>query len=191
MIELHMTKISIIKIEESTTVDGPGLRTSIYCAGCVNKCPGCHNPQSWDINNGTMTDVEDIFATIVDDDEFCNVTFTGGDPMYQAKSFAELAKLIKTQTNKTLWCYSGYTFEEIMADADKRELLQWLDVLVDGRFVQSLRDESLIFKGSSNQRIIDVQKSLNEGRIVLFKYNPFPDFEYVKPVIEHYAFANN
>lgn len=187
-----MTKISLLKVVESTTVDGPGLRTSIYCAGCVNKCPGCHNPQSWDINNGQMTDVNDIFAQIVADDEFCNVTFTGGDPMYQARSFAELAKLIKQQTSKTIWCYSGYTIEEIMADEDKRELLQWIDVLVDGRFVQALRDESLIFRGSSNQRIIDVQKSLKERRIVLFKYNPFPDFEFVKPLIKRdCAFMHN
>lgn len=186
-----MTKISLLKIVESTTVDGPGLRTSVYCAGCVNKCPGCHNPQSWDINHGTMTDIEDILVSIKDDDEFCNVTFTGGDPMYQAKAFAELARRIKQETNKNIWCYSGYTIEEIMLDADKRELLSCVDVLVDGRFMQDLRDESLIFKGSRNQRIIDVQATLKKGEIVLFKYNPFPDIEMFTPIANNCVYSRS
>lgn len=186
-----MTKISLLKIVESTTVDGPGLRTSVYCAGCINKCPGCHNPQSWDINNGTMTDVREIFNQIIADDDFCNVTFTGGDPMYQPQAFAELARIIKNETNKNIWCYSGYTFEQIIADDAKRELLNEIDVLVDGRFEQTLRDESLIFKGSSNQRIIDVKASLKEGKVVLFKYNPFPDFEMLTPIVKTHELSHN
>lgn len=159
-------KISVIKIKESTTVDGPGLRTSVYCAGCVNACQGCHNPQTWDIKAGTLMEIDDIMAKIIAED-FCNVTFSGGDPMYQAEGFTELARRIKSETDKNIWCYTGYTFEECLADEKKRALLGLIDVLVDGRFVLSLRDTELLFKGSSNQRIIDVPASLNSGSVVL------------------------
>lgn len=172
-------KISVLKIMECTSVDGPGLRTSVYCAGCVNRCAGCHNPQSWDINSGSWMSIDDIFAVIVNDDEVCNVTFSGGDPMYQPLAFAELAKRIKMETNKTIWCYSGYTFEHIKNDKDKMELLKWIDVLVDGKYVQALRDERLVFRGSSNQRVIDVKASLESDKIVLFEYNPFPEIDFV------------
>lgn len=160
-------KISVIKIKESTTVDGPGLRTSIYCAGCANACPGCHNPQTWDINAGTMMDIDEIMSKIEAED-FCDVTFTGGDPMFQAKGFAELAKRIKNTTNKNIWCYTGYTFEECLANTERRELLKLVDILVDGRFDLSLRNTDLLFKGSENQRIIDVQASLGCGKVILY-----------------------
>lgn len=168
-----MTKISILKVVESTSVDGPGLRTSVYSAGCENHCPLCHNPQSWDIANGVPTDIEDILHTIIDND-FCNVTFTGGDPMYQPEAFAALARLIKAQTDKDIWCYTGYTFEEIVADRRKMELLREVDVLVDGRYVDQLKSDELIFRGSSNQRMVDVRASLDAGRVVEFDYNPLP-----------------
>ncbi len=112
-------------------------------------------------------DIDDILKKIIDED-FCNVTFSGGDPMFQAEAFTELARRIKTETNKTIWCYSGYTAEEIMADPKKRALMQQIDVLVDGRFVQSLKDEELLFRGSKNQRIIDAQATLATGKIVEF-----------------------
>ena len=162
-----MTKISILKIVESTSVDGPGLRTSIYCSGCENACPGCQNPQSWDIAAGTPTDIDEILQKIKDED-FCNVTFSGGDPMFQPEAFAELARRIHTETEKDIWCYTGYTFERIVKDKRKMELLRNVDVLVDGPFVMALRDERLLFRGSSNQRIIDVGKSLEAQRPVLF-----------------------
>lgn len=168
-------KISILKIVEDTIVDGPGLRTSIYCAGCVNRCFGCHNPQSWDINHGTMTDVDEIFETICQYD-FNNITFTGGDPMYQALAFAELAKKIKAETSKNIWCYTGYTFEQILESPEKRELLNYVDVLVDGKFDIAQRDENLLFRGSRNQRLIDVQASLQQGKVVEYIYNPMPSF---------------
>ena len=170
-----MTKISLLKIVESTTVNGPGFRTSEYSAGCVNACPGCHNPQSWDITHGIMTDVEVIANKILADD-LCNVTFSGGDPMFQPLAFAELARIIKERSNKDIWCYTGYTYERIIKDEEKSQLLKYVDVLVDGPFVQSLRNEDLLFRGSSNQRLIDVQKSLKAGHVELFEYNPFPEF---------------
>lgn len=149
-------------------VDGPGFRTAIYCAGCPNACPGCHNPGSWDINNGREMSTEEIMK-VIEADPFANVTFSGGDPMFQPEGFAELARAIRERTDKTIWCYSGFTFETLMRNPKQRELLELLDVLVDGPFVQELRDESLIFRGSGNQRIIDVQASLREGSVLQFK----------------------
>lgn len=152
-------------------VDGPGFRTAIYCAGCVNRCPGCHNPESWDINNGKAMSTDEILQKILAD-PFADVTFTGGDPMYQPEGFSELAQAIKANSNKTIWCYTGYTFEEIIKDERKKKLLGYIDVLVDGRFVQELRDESLYFRGSSNQRLIDVKASLEQGKAVIYEYEP-------------------
>ena len=161
-----MATISILEIVEDTTVDGPGFRTTVYCAGCPNRCPGCHNPQSWDIANGRETDVEDILDVILAD-SFADVTFSGGDPMFQPVGFAALAKAIKERSGKNIWCYTGYLFEDLLKNIQQKELLEYIDVLVDGRFVEVLKDESLRFRGSSNQRIIDVQASLSSGTTVL------------------------
>lgn len=161
-----MVTISILDIVEDTTVDGPGFRTTVYSAGCPNCCPGCHNPHSWDIANGHEVDVEDILKVILAD-PFADVTFSGGDPMFQPAGFAALAKAVKEQSGKNIWCYTGYLFEDLLQNAQQKELLEYVDVLVDGRFVEVLKDESLRFRGSSNQRIIDVQASLQHGKTVL------------------------
>lgn len=157
--------LSIIDIIEDTTVDGPGFRTAIYAAGCPNQCPGCHNPESWDIEKGRPVSTEEILDKVLADD-FANVTFSGGDPMYQPEGFAELARAIKEKSNKNIWCYTGYTFERILNNPRQVELLRHIDVLVDGKFKQSLCDESLLFRGSSNQRLIDVKTSLKEKKVV-------------------------
>lgn len=148
-------------------VDGPGFRTSIYCAGCRHKCPGCHNPQSWDFEGGQAMSTEEIM-NIIEADPFANVTFSGGDPMYQPEGFADLARTIRQRTKKTIWCYTGFTFETLMNNPRQRALLELLDVLVDGPFIKSQRDETLRFRGSRNQRLVDVQKSLTQHRIVLY-----------------------
>ena len=150
-------------------VDGPGFRTSIYCAGCRHKCPGCHNPQSWDFSGGKDMSTEELMRIIVAD-PYANVTFSGGDPMYQAAGFAELARAIHRRTNKDIWCFTGFRFEDLIQQ-DQRELLEQLDVLVDGPYVASLRDPDLLFRGSSNQRIIDVQASLFASEVVLWQQN--------------------
>lgn len=162
--------ISVLDIIHDTMVDGPGFRTSIYCAGCPNACLGCHNPQSWDIKQGREMSTAQIM-TEIESDPFANVTFSGGDPMFQAEGFCELAQAIKSQTQKTIWCFSGFTFEVLLKNPEQRKLLQFIDVLVDGPFVQSLRDEDLLFRGSSNQRILDVPKSLKAGMPVLYELN--------------------
>ena len=169
--------ISVLSIVHDTMVDGPGFRTSIYCAGCPNHCPECHNPQSWDINHGTMTSTEEIMKEIMDD-PFANVTFTGGDPMFQAEGFAELARAIRAQSDKDIWCFTGYKFENLLKNPKQLELLKLIDVLVDGPFMKDLRDEDLFFRGSSNQRLINVKKSLETGKVIellLTKENPIPD----------------
>ena len=163
-----MARISILDIVEDTTVDGPGFRTTIYCAGCTNRCPGCHNPQSWDIANGREVDVEEILEVILAD-PFADVTFSGGDPMFQPQGFAALARAIKERSNKNIWCYTGYLFEQLIENPAQRELLELVDVLVDGRFVEALMDDQLHFRGSSNQRIIDVPASLEKGEVVVLE----------------------
>ena len=159
--------IRVLDIIEDTMVDGPGFRTSIYCAGCSHQCPGCHNPQSWAFNQGHEMSVDEIMK-IIEADPYANVTFSGGDPMYQAAAFAELAREIHQRTNKDIWCYTGFTFESLITP-EQRELLEQLDVLVDGPFIQSLRDTDLLFRGSSNQRLIDVPRSREEGCVVLWE----------------------
>lgn len=155
----------IMNIIEDTTVDGPGLRTAIYAAGCSHACPGCHNPTSWDIHNGRPMEIEEIVRRILDD-PFADVTFSGGDPFYQVEGFTRLAQAIKTNSRKSIWCYTGYSFERIMQRPKLACLLPYIDVLVDGRFVRELRDESLRFRGSSNQRLINVPASLKLGRVI-------------------------
>lgn len=160
----------VLRIIEDTMVDGPGFRTSIYAAGCPHHCPGCHNPGSWDIANGTLMHTDEILSIILAD-PFADVTFSGGDPMFQPEGFTELAQAIKARSDKTIWCYTGYTYEQLLTLPAQRRLLSCIDVLVDGRFVENLKDERLRFRGSSNQRIIDVQESLRQGKVV-----PMPEF---------------
>ena len=156
--------IRILGIKYGTSVDGIGLRTSLYCAGCENHCPGCHNPQSWDENGGEAIPIDELYNRIVEAD--MNVTFTGGDPMFHPEGFIALARLIKRHTNKTIWCYTGYRFEELLSHPTRRQLVELCDVIVDGRYIESERDISLHFRGSRNQRIIDVKASM-DGDVVL------------------------
>lgn len=161
--------LSLLKIVESTTVDGPGLRTTIYATGCSHRCPGCHNPQTWDIALGTPTDINQIADTILAN-PFENVTFSGGDPLYQAEAFALLAKTIKARSNKTIWCYTGYTIESIIDNPRYMPLLENIDVLVDGSYIDTLRDTTLLFRGSRNQRLIDIPATLTQHTII--EFNP-------------------
>lgn len=163
MTELSINSIRVLDIKYGTSVDGPGLRTSIYCAGCENRCQGCHNPQSWDSHAGEEMTVDRLLDLIVDAD--MNVTFTGGDPMLHPEGFIALARLIKAHTDKTIWCYTGYKWENLLNDSLRRQLAQLCDVVVDGPYIESQRDLSLLFRGSCNQRIIDVARSM-QGAVV-------------------------
>lgn len=152
----NIPPLRVLDIVEGTSVDGPGLRTAIYFSGCLHHCPGCHNPQSWDMEAGAETDTETLMKVILFND--FNVTFTGGDPMYRASQLSDLARRIK-EAGKTLWCYTGFKFEDIYGKPQFTPLLDYVDVLVDGRYEDDLRDNTLLFRGSSNQRIIKVPES--------------------------------
>lgn len=160
-----MTKLRVIDIVDGTSVDGPGLRTAIYFAGCPHHCFNCHNPQSWDPVAGYDMTINEILEHIIEND--FDVTFSGGDPLMQVDALIELAKRIKS-IGKNIWCYTGYTFEEVELSEKFKKLLPYVDVIVDGHFINELRDISLRFRGSSNQRLIDVEKTLSEQRIMLF-----------------------
>lgn len=146
-----MTFLRVIDIIDGTIVDGPGLRTSIYLAGCRHACEGCHNPQSWDFKAGRDMSVGEI-ARHVEVNGF-NVTLSGGDPLYQIDAVIELCDTIHS-LGKDVWCYTGFTYEEIKEDPSLSRILKHADVLVDGPFIQSLKGSTLRFRGSSNQRII-------------------------------------
>lgn len=156
--------LQVIDISEGTSVDGPGLRTSIYFAGCTHHCNGCHNPQSWDAAAGKPMSIDEII-NVIDYNDF-NVTFSGGDPFYQADAVAELAKAIKERLGKNIWCYTGFTWEQLMHTPSYLPLLEQIDVLVDSPFVLEKRNIELLFRGSDNQRIIDVKKSIAKHEIV-------------------------
>ena len=164
--------INVLSVVHDTTVDGPGFRTSIYCAGCLHACPGCHNPQSWAFGVGKERTVDELMEEIVAD-PFANVTFTGGDPFYQAEAFSLLARRIKEETNKTIWCYTGFLFEQLIGSEKYMQLLRYVDVLVDGPFRMELRDTDALFCGSTNQRLIDVCQSLTQGNVVLWRRDDF------------------
>jgi anaerobic ribonucleoside-triphosphate reductase activating protein len=156
-------------ILKDSIVDGPGIRAVIWTQGCKHACPGCHNPETHSFTGGTLYDVEDIkhkIDELVDQD---GVTFSGGDPMYQIEACLELAKYIKTK-NLNIWCYTGFTFENILEKAkenkDYLDFLEQIDVVVDGPFILSKRSLSTLYKGSTNQRLIDVPKSLKENKTI-------------------------
>lgn len=151
--------LRIIQIVDGTIVDGPGLRTSVYLAGCKHACPGCHNPQSWPFDAGEDMAIEAVVDHVREND--MNVTLTGGDPLYQVDALLHLCAGIKA-LGKTIWCYTGFKYEDICRDPSLRRILERIDVLVDGPYMEHLRDLSLRFRGSSNQRLIDVRCSTPE-----------------------------
>ncbi len=141
----------VLDIVRGTTVDGPGFRTAIYLAGCRHACPGCHNPQSWNFDAGTEMTLEEIME-VVEEEDF-DVTLSGGDPLYQPEKTALLAKSI-SEAGHSVWLYTGFKFEEIMASERLSLPLPYIDAIVDGPYIAALRDPDLPFRGSSNQRII-------------------------------------
>lgn len=155
-------------IPESYT-DGEGIRYALFTQGCAHACKDCHNPETWDFNGGAYKNITDIFSELCDNELLDGITFTGGDPMYQAGPCSQLAKLIKENTDLNIWCYTGFTFDECLEHPDMREFLRYIDVLVDGPYEESCRSLHIPFKGSSNQRIIDVKKSFDSNNIVIYE----------------------
>lgn len=158
-------------IYESLT-NGPGMRRVLFAQGCKHDCKECFNPHTHDFEGGQVFQIKELVDDVNKNPLIKGVTFSGGDPLEQGESFAKIAKELKN-LNKNIWCYTGYTFEYILENKNKRagwnELLNNIDVIVDGKFDIDKKDEKLKYRGSSNQRIIDVQKSLKENKVIEFK----------------------
>lgn len=165
--------IRLAGITYESLVNGPGMRRVYFTQGCRHKCPGCQNPITHCMNGGEDRNMDELIDDLKDNPMLRGVTFSGGDPFEQADKCAYMAKRIK-ELNLNIWCYTGYTFEQILENRDNREgwreFLDNIDVLVDGLFIIDKMDENLKFRGSSNQRIIDVKESLNTGSVIELDY---------------------
>lgn len=171
--------MNYIKISKCDVANGIGVRTVLWVSGCSHKCPGCHNPHTWDENEGKVFDSnakEELFKAL-NQSYVSGITFSGGDPLYKnnVETILELIKDIKTKLpDKSIWLYTGYTVEEAFKNTQKdnlmelrKEIISLCDIVVDGPFVQKQKDLMLKWKGSSNQRVIDIKKSLAENKIIL------------------------
>ena len=158
--------LNLSGIVGDSIVDGPGIRTTFFCQGCPHHCEGCHNPETWAFGCGTDMETEDMVA-IVKANPLCRgVTFSGGEPFAQAEGYLELARVLKTEGYEVA-SYTGYTFEELLRGTSaQRALLEVIDVLIDGPFIQAEKSLELVFRGSKNQRILDVPKSLAAGKAI-------------------------
>ena len=156
--------IRIAGLVPESFVDGDGIRFAIFMQGCRRNCEGCHNPETHDLNGGRLIDTSEIISAIKKNPLLDGITLTGGEPLLQIDAADELARAAKN-FGMTVWCYTGYTFENLPPEAEP--LLENVDVLIDGEFIESQRDLELQFCGSSNQRIIDVKKTLEQKKIVL------------------------
>lgn len=164
---MQHTEIRIAGVIEESIVDGPGIRFVIFTQGCPHDCPGCHNPQTHDFTGGRLTTAEELLERISSNPLLSGVTFSGGEPFCQAKALVPLARALRGM-GKHIMAYSGYTWEQLtqQGDDDMRALLELCDVLVDGPYIEAQRDLMLRFRGSRNQRLIDVSASLRTGAVV-------------------------
>ncbi len=173
-------------LEVDSIVDGPGVRTVIWTQGCLHNCPGCHNARTQNFTGGALIDVEEVITALDEIKIIDGVTFSGGEPMHQAEACYLISDyLINKKVN--IWCYSGYTFEELIKMSDKNKFimkfLNSIDVLVDGKFILDKKDLNLNFRGSSNQRIIDVKKSLKLNKpITILEYDEYNEHASKKKV---------
>ena len=157
--------INLLNTYNETIADGEGIRYSIYLSGCRHACPGCHNRESWNPKAG-IPFTADVLQNIIDDINanklLDGITLSGGDPFFNPRALLFLLKKLKAETGQNIWCYTGYTYEQVIADTVMKECLNYIDTLVDGRFEQDLFDPRLLFRGSSNQKIIYLQPNSHE-----------------------------
>ena len=160
-------KLRVSGFANDSIVDGVGIRLTVFTQGCPHNCPGCHNPHTHSYNGGSLYEVDDIVEMFKKNPLLSGITLSGGDPFEQPEACAELAEKIHN-LNKSVWCYTGYIYENLLSShrADYLSLLNNIDVLVDGPFVESLKSPEIRFVGSSNQRIINVPESLHSGTVV-------------------------
>ncbi len=152
-------------LQPDSIVDGPGMRTVIWFQGCTHNCKGCHNPETHDLKGGVERDIEDIKKELMALEYQNGITLSGGDPLMQVEAATEIAKFAK-EIGLNVWCYTGFVFEDIRKIAKYQELLKYLDVLVDGPFILEEKSLECKFRGSKNQRLIDVAKSLEEEEVI-------------------------
>ena len=160
-------KIRIADLVNDSIVDGQGIRFTIFTQGCLHNCKGCHNPKTHDLLGGKLVDADKIIDVIKENPLLDGITLSGGEPFLQSEECTYLAKAAH-DLGLNVWAYSGFTFEEILNDNNKKILLENIDILVDGKFEIDKRSIDLDFKGSSNQRIIDVKKSIEKGSITIW-----------------------
>lgn len=165
-------RIRIAGYIQDSIVDGPGMRMTVFVQGCIHGCNGCHNPETWSFTGGRMTTTEELINILKSNPLISGLTISGGEPFCQANACAELAKEAH-KLNKNVWVYTGYTYEDLKLKKEKytniKNLLKETDVLVDGPFVKDEKSLSLLFRGSKNQRLIDIKKTKESGEIVLWK----------------------
>lgn len=155
--------LRVLQVYDETIADGDGLRLSVYLAGCSHNCPGCHNPGSHDPRAGAELDgafALEIARRVNANPLLDGVTLSGGDPLYNPRALLEFLKFLKRRTRANVWCYTGYVYERILKDPERARCLKYIDTLVDGPFIEALRDPSLAFVGSANQRIIPLRRGL-------------------------------
>jgi anaerobic ribonucleoside-triphosphate reductase activating protein len=160
-------KIRVAGVADESSVDGPGLRFVLFVQGCPHRCPGCHNPQTHAFQGGTLMDVEEVLARTRLNPLLDGLTLSGGEPFEQAEALAPLAEKAREE-GRSVVTYTGYRYEELLEPPCRQgwlRLLEATDILVDGRFEAELRTEVLPFRGSSNQKLIDVPRSLREGAV--------------------------
>lgn len=158
------------KIRKYDVSNAPGVRSTLFVSGCTNNCDGCFNEELQNFKYGTKwtDETENKFMTYVKNPNVVGVNILGGEPMQQDLSLLKLLIRIRQETNKNIWLWSGFTYEYIINNVHCKKILNYIDVLVDGKFEIDKKDLSLKYRGSSNQRIIDVQKSLKENKIILY-----------------------
>ena len=162
-------QIRLAGIEPESIVDGPGYRFAVFVQGCPHACPGCHNPKTHDVEGGYMADTDEIISKLGKNPMIRGVTLSGGEPMLQPKPLTEIARAAK-QKGLSVWCYTGFTLEFLQHEgrADRMALLDLVDVLVDGPYVAHERSLDLLYCGSRNQRLIDMNKTRANGELTLF-----------------------
>ena len=155
-----------------SVVDGEGIRSVIWCQGCIHNCPGCHNPNTHSFDGGYLKDVSSICEEIKNLEFQDGITLSGGDPLCQVDACLEIAKYCQS-IGLNVWCYTGYKMEDLLRRCEKedklKELLMNVDVLVDSPFILELKSYDVPFRGSKNQRLIDSKKSIDEMRVCLYK----------------------
>ncbi len=159
-------KIRLSGVLEESYVDGTGIRFTIFTQGCFHHCTNCHNPKTHDPSGGYDMEILELCSCIAENPLLSGITLSGGEPFLQIKACTTLALYCKNHLNLTVWAYTGYTCEELLMRDDAKTLLGAIDVLVDGKFVEELASYELVFRGSKNQRIIDVKSTLTMGIVV-------------------------